>query len=359
MDFPFPSPPPEYPRILFARWLLVAWATMGVGIVIARMLRWKSIHPREIALWWLAAGISGIVAVFGYCHYFAWDRNEWLLCSLTAALSVSVAGITAGLSKLYVEGPAEARRDGFALTGALGFIICIAWFVVLLDNVPPAVNGPRSPRKRRDCRNVIRNDGLALLNYEIVNGAFPGRGSTAVPVSWRVSILPALDHAALYREYEKTAVWDQPPNEKMALTKLNDFTCPSNYHPQDAHGRWFTAYSMPTGPHTVGQNPNGTKIQDITDGTSQTLLLVEACGAQIIWTEPRDVNVSVQETGINLNGSRPGRSAGWLSSYHEAGVINVVMADGSTRFISAKTDPAVLKKLATIDGGEDVGAGDF
>ena len=45
---------------------------------------------------------------------------------------------------------------------------------------------------------------------------------------------------------------------------------------------------------------------------------------------------------------------GWLSSYH-AGGTQALLADGSVRFVSAKSDPAVLKKLATVDGGELVG----
>ena len=66
------------------------------------------------------------------------------------------------------------------------------------------------------------------------------------------------------------------------------------------------------------------------------------------------MDVSAQPTGINLKGDAPGHSAGWLSSYH-AGGTQVLMADGSVRFLSAQTDPAVLKKLATVDGGEEVG----
>lgn len=61
-----------------------------------------------------------------------------------------------------------------------------------------------------------------------------------------------------------------------------------------------------------------------------------------------------ERTGINLNGNAPGYSAGGLSSYH-AGGTQALMADGSVRFLSAQTDHAVLKKLATVDGGELVG----
>jgi prepilin-type processing-associated H-X9-DG protein len=110
---------------------------------------------------------------------------------------------------------------------------------------------------------------------------------------------------------------------------------------------------MPTGPKTVGEKSLGISFKDIADGSSNTLLVVEACGAQIIWTEPRDINVASQPTGINLNGAQRGQSKGWLSSYH-AGGTQVLLADGSVRFIPANTDPSVLNGLATIDGREKI-----
>ena len=163
-----------------------------------------------------------------------------------------------------------------------------------------------------------------------------------------------MDQSQLHATYNRHVAWDQILNDAIARMEIGPYRCPSNELPQDAQGRWFTAYSMPTGPQTVGANLNGTAINAITDGTSNTLLVVEACGAQIVWTELRDVDVSVQPTGINLKGNAPGHSAGWLSSYH-AGGTQALMADGSVRFLSAQTDPAVLKKLATVDGGEVVG----
>ena len=66
------------------------------------------------------------------------------------------------------------------------------------------------------------------------------------------------------------------------------------------------------------------------------------------------MDVSAQPTGINLKGDAPGHSAGWLSSYH-AGGTQVLMADGSVRFISENIDPTLMQKLATVDGGETVG----
>ena len=213
------------------------------------------------------------------------------------------------------------------------------------------MNAAREAMRRTQCKNDLKQIGLALRNYHDEHHRLLPAVRDEPPLSWRVSILPYLDQARLYAQYDQRLAWDRPPNDAMASQKMSRYVCLSNSRPQDAQGRWFAAYSMPTGASTVGESPTGTTLNDITDGTSNTLLVVEACGSQIIWTEPRDVDVGVQPTGVNLNGNTPGQSAGWLSSYHVGGT-QVLMADGSVRFLSAQTDPAVLKKLATINDGE-------
>jgi prepilin-type processing-associated H-X9-DG protein len=111
---------------------------------------------------------------------------------------------------------------------------------------------------------------------------------------------------------------------------------------QGSDGMYHTAYSMLSGPQTVGGNPSGTKFSDIKDGAGNTAMVVEACRAQIVWSEPRDVNIADQPAGINLKGHRPGHSKGWLSSFHARGA-HVLLADGSVRFVSSATHPACCR----------------
>jgi len=92
-------------------------------------------------------------------------------------------------------------------------------------------------------------------------------------------------------------------------------------------------------------------LKDVTDGVSNTLAIVEACGLPVVWTEPRDVDLAEQRVGVNLPGDQPGRSRGVVSSYHPQGG-HVAMADGSVRFMSADIDPGVLRALLSATGGE-------
>lgn len=89
-----------------------------------------------------------------------------------------------------------------------------------------------------------------------------------------------------------------------------------------------------------------------------TLLVVEACGTNIIRTEPRGSDITTNPIGINPLGSVSGQSDGLASSYH-AGGAQVLLADGSVHFLSQQMDSAVLQAMATATSGEALDADDF
>ena len=343
MEFHFPPMPPEYPRVIVVRLILLAWALVGLGIVIGRLRSWKSVRPAEIHGWIAAAIVSGGLTVFGYCPYPAYDGNDWLQTVVTAALSVSVAGVTICLSKLYVEGSWLEKLQWFALVfvaaGVFG-LFGLVWFTGC---------SPEGSR-RSQCRNNLKLIGLGIHNHHDVHAAIPPAVSGDPPVSWRIAILPFLEESRIHGQYRHRVAWNHSPNDQLAQTRLSVYVCPACYVPQNAEGQWYTAYSMLTGPGTIGEHP-GTAFRAITDGVSSTLMVVEACGAQIVWTEPRDVNCVAQPTGINMNGTSPGQSSGWISSCHWRGAMGLNV-DGSVRFLSADIDPELLRKLSTINGGE-------
>lgn len=345
MDFPFPPAPPAYAIVTLARVALVVWSLTAVGILAFRLRNWKSIQNNEIVRWWLAAGIS-YLALFFATSRTVYDNNEWLVPIMAAALGVSVAGITLGLSKIYVEETTSKRRD-WIVSNLIAAALLI--FVV----IPNPRSHPPEAYRRTACKNNLKSIGLAMHNYHDDQMRFTRASSGSPLVSWRVTLLPYLDQRPIYHRYHPGSEWNSADNLPLASEKMNVFSCPSSYYPRNSDGLWYTAYSMPIGEHTVGGDRQGTSFKEITDGTSSTLLIVEACGSQIIWTEPRDVNIDSQPAGINLKGSHPGDSAGWLSSYHGHGTF-VLLADGSVRFLSQTIDAAILKKLATIDGGEQV-----
>lgn len=346
MDIAFPPLPPEYTRVMAMRWLALAWMLFAIGLLTLKIRSPKQVRSLDVVWWFLIGCVGVFLARMGILDRPRFDAG-WMLPLLLAVVVVPLAGGLLGVRKLF-----QQRRYLVGVGVILTYGFCI------FDELAPKLITPREHSRRVACEQNLRQIGRALFNYHERWMHLPAASQSDPPMSWRVAIAPYLDEQVVDVGYDRKQPWNNEPNITVAKSEKisRQFSCPSNYVSTDSQGRWFTAYSMPTGPHTVGENPSGTHLDDISngDGVTNTLLIVEACGAQIVWTEPRDVDMASQPTGINLNGTKPGQSAGWLSSYHSGGT-QVLLADGSVRFVSAKTDPALLKKLATVDGGEAVG----
>ena len=102
-----------------------------------------------------------------------------------------------------------------------------------------------------------------------------------------------------------------------------------------------------TGKGTIFDGPTPIRMKDITDGTSNTIMIGEMSFSGIYWSEPRDLNFDEMSFKIN----DPNR-IGIRTVHH--GIANVGFADGSVRQLSEKIDPEVLKSLITVAGGETV-----
>ncbi len=249
----------------------------------------------------------------------------------------------------------KSRWGHFSIYATMFFLL---YFACIL----PVVLGAPEAGRRTQCKNNLKQIGLALHNYHDTYERFPSHQSDQPPHSWRVDLLPFLGQGyrdepplkTLHGTYDFAEKWNTGSNEKIAKTKLRVYQCPSDPFMTGVDGFPFTAYAALVGTETIWQPKESLRIRDITDGTSNTLLVVEACGQRIAWAEPKDVQLSVSELIMNAPGKELGRSEGALSSFHTGG-IQALMGDGSVHYVSENMDKDVLKALSTASGGDVVG----
>ena len=207
----------------------------------------------------------------------------------------------------------------------------------LRDKILPNENKMKEDRKQS--ANQLRQLTLACLTYEAENQHFPAskilHKESGKFHSWRVAILPYLNQQHLYDKYHFDEQWDSPHNSKL-LKKMP----PPFRHSSADYNSTTTNYVGFANDKAAFGIEKGHRIQDFKDGTSNTLLLIEA-DSQIPWTKPEDLPFN-DKTLENLKRLDQGR---YIFS----------KADGSVDSIKNADMPlAKLKALLTRGGGEKV-----
>src|SRR5216683_2562547 len=299
-------------------------------------------------------------------------------------------------------------RSGLTL---LELLVVIAIIAVLIGLLLPAVQKVREAANRVQCCNNLKNLGLALLQYENTYGkfppgqtvgSFPEAGVTAaVQHGWGQFILSYIEQQTLASQYRwDLSQWD-PGNQPVTSVLLKVFQCPSaepdrfmtvggfSYGGKGACTDYAPFHQVDIALVKLGLvdvvgNYQGvlsqnhmTRVSEITDGTSNTLLLSEDAGRprlwqagqpgpdQVVWGGPwagGQNPLSMQ--GSKPDGSRPGPCPMNCTNDHEvysfhAGGANALFADGSVHFLKAGLDIRILARLVTRAGGEVVSGSDY
>lgn len=210
----------------------------------------------------------------------------------------------------------------------------------------PAVQKVRAAAQRSQSTNNLKQIALAFHNYESANGHFPSDivdKKTGKPLlSWRVAFLPYLEQNALYQQFKLDEPWDSENNLKLSKMVVKVYALPQANAELDSNGHFITYYQAIKGKGTMFEPGKKLKFADVTDGTSNTIMFVEAKKG-VIWTKPEDVD---------FDETKDLPPVGTLFGAPAMPGFNAAFGDGSVRFISNMIDPVTLKALFTRAGGE-------
>jgi prepilin-type N-terminal cleavage/methylation domain-containing protein/prepilin-type processing-associated H-X9-DG protein len=288
--------------------------------------------------------------------------------------------------------PAPSPREGFTL---IELLVVIAIIAILIGILLPAVQKVRAAAARLQCQNNLKQLGLALHNFHDASQHFPAPRGTHTPNplftefrGWMCEILPYVEQDNLGR-----AMYTNPWYVGFFAyygTPVKAYTCPSDPRilttpPQPGNGA-LTSYLGVTGSdNSVAAQANGpsngifdvsspgTRLTDVTDGTSNTLMLGERPPAANLfegWWGASDYDCLLSTRQLygdlfgasgcalpglygpgSLNGPCNGDSNHFWSFHANGG--NWVFADGSVRYLPYSAS-AVTIPLGSRNGGEVV-----
>ncbi len=216
----------------------------------------------------------------------------------------------------------------------------------------PAVNAARESARRVAGMNNLKQIGVAMHNFHDSYSGFPAAYSAdknGKPLlSWRVHILPFIGGQALYRQFKLDEPWDSPHNKKLiarmpaVYQAAGSRNSPGKTNYQAVRvGQ--TVMKLPPRAMWGKKVPVGTSFREITDGTSNTAMVVETSDVKAVtWTKPDDLVPDAKDPAKGIRGLRRN---GFL----------LLHADGAVRFLADRVDPRVLKALFTRNGGEAFG----
>jgi prepilin-type N-terminal cleavage/methylation domain-containing protein len=293
-------------------------------------------------------------------------------------------------------------RQGFTLVELL---VVIAIIAILVGLLLPAVQAAREAARRMSCSNNLRQIGLAAHNYHGSFQQFPRQAVPGLGHTWATALLPYYEQGAAQELYDFNYPWNHVKNRDAIDSRIATLLCPSSPKGDrldEVQPGVFTATTdyTPHGFVSAGiinggfvkprRNRRGliirqvTSFRDVQDGLSSTLLLVECAGRPEYWVLGR-FGPQTNNNGcgnLNVTGGRA-RGGGWADpqnfiplhgfqadglrcvgpkpinitnnneaySFHVGGM-NVNLADGSTRFITAQIDLELYASLITVAAKE-------
>ena len=201
-----------------------------------------------------------------------------------------------------------------------------------------AAAAQRRARARRTDR--LKRFGLAIHNYIDLYKSFPpakgARDADGNPrLSWRVHILPFIGQADLYREFRLNEPWDSEHNRGLIGRMPDLYAWPGVPRGQ-------TVVQAPVGEGTIFGGDRPVTFRDVTDGTSNTAMLVLVAPERAVtWTAPDDFRFDPERPQEGLDADDNGLAA-------------VAAADGSARLVPVDLPPRTWRHVFQMNDGQIV-----
>jgi prepilin-type processing-associated H-X9-DG protein len=266
---------------------------------------------------------------------------------------------------LKVIDPTPAGRTFWpAMTtrGLMALIAALSLFFGARAMLARVVGRPGERARRAQCVNNLKQIGLAIWEYEEKAGAFPV-GTVANPrlsldrrLGWNFRIVPNLEIPSPVAPGDLTLANDDPVLRPLRANPPNCELCPTLQRKDSANyvgiaGLGVDSPALPKTDPRAGIFGDDRVVTpaDILDGNSNTMMVIESTRKAGPWL------AGGRATVRGLDPSRPPYlgPGGQFGGIHVNGS-NVLMADGSVRFIKDTVDPKVFEALSTIAGGEKV-----
>ncbi|HID21613.1 MAG TPA: DUF1559 domain-containing protein [Planctomycetaceae bacterium] len=303
--------------------------------------------------------------------------------------------------------------QGFTLIELLVVIAIIATLIALLL---PAVQAAREAARKTQCRNRLKQIGLALHNYEETHRVFPpGYVYQSSPdgnrcgFGWGTMVLPFLEQGVFYDRFDfSRPIWD-PTHQDLVQRRLSVYLCPSD--PVTEHvfvemgpqpGERYAAANYvanfaspdldasPDNSDGIFSRNSATRVRDVRDGLSQTLFIgervngvryrsggglrpqrsLEAAGLVYHTGSGAHTHFETIWAGAVRDLGDPTDDHGHMTLFHtghtpnspqtddrditapHSGLALFLIGDGSVQGLSTSIDFAVYQALGTRAGGE-------
>jgi prepilin-type processing-associated H-X9-DG protein len=218
-------------------------------------------------------------------------------------------------------------------------IVFFGIILPLIIQLLPDLSTPREVIRHAGCTSNLKGIGLALHNYHDAHKHFPPIfvcDKKGKPLrSWLAEILPEMGMTTVFAQLNKDEPWNSAHNARILAGAVGEWTCPSaNRNSQDVSSNYLAII----GPNTIWKSDGPKSILDLPNGTTHSIIAVEAVGTGKHWAEP--FGITVDEVLENMRKGEGVR----ISTCHPSR-INVLFADCSVLSFPAKMPLSYWRKL--------------